>query len=379
MQFFFAPIWGRISDRIGRRPVLLVGLAGSVIFYSMFGMADSLAWLFASRIGAGICGATISISAAYIADVTKPEERARGMALIGAAFGIGFVLGPMLGGLTWNLGKSLFAKGTISEDTWHALPGITAACLSLVSFLWTWRSVPEPERHGTASRKVFDIQALKDSAVTPGVPLLLTMFLISVFAFGQFEGTLSLMLEHRFGYDEAHTTYTFVYIGVVLVLVQGFLVRRYVKVLGERVFARGGLALMALGLLGVAFADHLWLLLPSLAVAVAGFGSVNPAFNSLISRSTDASRQGGIMGLAQSASALGRILGPWMGNLIYGSPKVIRPGERPLFDAAFGSLELHRRPYVAAAAILAAMAVASIALPRPRDVEAGTTPPPPAG
>ncbi len=104
MQFFFAPVWGRISDRFGRRPVLLVGLAGSVVFYSLFGLADSLALLFASRIGAGVCGATISISAAYIADVTKPEERARGMALIGAAFGVGFILGPMLGGLTWHLG-----------------------------------------------------------------------------------------------------------------------------------------------------------------------------------------------------------------------------------------------------------------------------------
>ncbi len=215
---------------------------------------------------------------------------------------------------------------------------------------------------------------MRDSVTIRGVPLLLTLLLLSVFSFAQFEGTLSLMLEHRFNYDEQKTTNVFVYIGVVLVLVQGLLVRRYVKVFGERVFARGGLALMALGLAGVAFADDLRLLLPALAVAVAGFGAINPAFNSLISRSTDASRQGGIMGLVQSASALGRILGPWIGNLIYGSPKLIHPGEKPLLDAAFGDLPFHRRPYIAAAAILVVLAVAALWIPRPRDETVGEPP-----
>ena len=115
MQFLFAPVWGRISDRIGRRPVLLIGLGGSVVFYSLFGFADSLFWLFAARVGAGICGATISIAAAYIADVTKPEERAKGMALIGAGFGIGFTIGPVLGGLSVQAGRSMAEGGTIPD------------------------------------------------------------------------------------------------------------------------------------------------------------------------------------------------------------------------------------------------------------------------
>jgi MFS family permease len=377
MQFLFAPIWGRLSDRVGRRPVLLVGLAGSVVFYTMFGFADSLAWLFAARIGAGLCGATISISAAYIADVTKPEERARGMALIGAAFGIGFTVGPVLGGLTWGLGESLRAGGHLPGTLARALPGLAAALLCLASFLWTLRSVPEPERHGTAARRLLDLQALRDSASLPGVPLLLGLLLLSVFAFSQFEGTLSLMLEHRFGYDERHAGFVFLFVGVVLMLVQGFLVRRYVRVFGERVFARAGLTLMAAGLAGVAFADRLAVLLPALAVAVAGFGAVNPSFTSLLSRSVDGSRQGGIMGLAQSAAALGRILGPWVGNLLYGSAKALRPGERPLLDAAFGDLEHHRRPYVAAAAVLAVLALAALGIPAPRDAGPPAPPLPP--
>ena len=375
MQFLFAPVWGRISDRVGRRPILLVGLAGSVVFYTMFGFADSLAWLLAARIGAGLCGATISISAAYIADVTPPKERARGMALIGAAFGVGFTIGPALGGLTWHIGEVLSADGRLSPAMARALPGLTAAALSLVSFLWTWTSVPEPERHGTAARRILDGQALRDSAAVSGVPLLLALFLLSVFAFSQFEGTLSLMLEHRLGYDEQHAGYVFLFVGVVLMVMQGFVVRRFVPVYGEKLFARGGLALMAAGLVGVTFSDSLLGLLPSLAVLVTGFGAVNPSFNSLISRRTDPARQGGIMGLVQSASALGRIFGPLAGNLIYGSPKVLAPGDRPLLDAAFGDLAFHRRPFLSAAVILAVLTGLSFLIPDAPDAVAPGSPP----
>jgi fucose permease len=185
------------------------------------------------------------------------------------------------------------------------------------------------------------------------------------------------MLEHRLGYDAQHAGYVFLFVGVVLMLAQGFLVRRFVHVLGEKLFARGGLVLMAAGLAGVAFADGLPVLLLSLAVAVTGFGSVNPSFNSLISRRTDPSRQGGVMGLVQSASAVGRIFGPWVGNLIYGSPKVLRPGEGPLLNAAFGDLAFHRRPFLSAAVVLALLAAASLFIPDAPDAVAaeGTAPP----
>src|SRR5688572_13611028 len=134
MQFLFAPIWGRISDRVGRRPVLLLGLAGSVVFYTVFGLADSLAWLFVARIGAGVCGATISVSNAYIADVTPREQRARGMALIGAAFGIGFTIGPPLGFFAMHQGELLHEGGFVPASFVLGLPGFLAAAISLVSF-----------------------------------------------------------------------------------------------------------------------------------------------------------------------------------------------------------------------------------------------------
>jgi len=375
MQFLFAPVWGRVSDRIGRRPVLLVGLAGSVVFYTMFGLADSLAWLFVARIGAGICGGTISISSAYIADVTAPEQRARGMALVGAAFGIGFTLGPPLGGLASGLGRELAGGGTLPAWVGRGLPGFIAAALSAVSFLWTLRSVPEPERHGRTERKVFDLAALRDAAGTPGVLLLLLVSFLSVFAFSSFEGTFSQMLKERegFRYDDMHAGYVFLFIGVTLVLVQGLLVRRLVPRLGERLFARAGIALMAAGLLGVAFSDSLPPLLASLAVAVTGFGATTPSLSSLISRRTNPDRQGGILGLAQSASALGRILGPWIGNLVYGGAAA-RP-EGSALEAVFGGLPFHRRPYVLASTILAGLALISLAI---RAAPDGGRPPAPA-
>ncbi|HVY61007.1 MAG TPA: MFS transporter [Planctomycetota bacterium] len=293
MQFLFAPLWGRLSDRVGRRPVLLVGLAGSVAFYTLFGLAfllgqgrAGLFWLFASRIGAGVCGATISI----------------------------------------------------------------AAALSLVSFLWTMRSVPEPERHAATERKVFDFAAFQESLATTGMTLLLGLSFLSVFSFSNFEGTLALMLEDRFSYKEKERGWVFLFIGVTLSVAQGMLVRKLVPKYGERAFVRFGFACMAVGLAGVAWTERLDVLLLSLAIAVTGFGAVTPSLSSLISRRIAAERQGSVMGLAQSVSALGRIAGPWVGNLLYG----IEPAAHP-------------RPFWLAAGILGVLALLSSRVPAAAD------------
>jgi DHA1 family tetracycline resistance protein-like MFS transporter len=356
MQFLFAPLWGRVSDRIGRRPVLLVGLAGSVVFYTVFGLAPNLFWLFAARIGAGLAGATISISAAYIADVTPPRERARGMALIGAAFGIGFTAGPPIGGYAAHLGQTLHEHGALPIAIARGLPGFVAAALSLVSFFWTLRSVAEPARHASAARKVFDVAALRASLSVPGVAMLLGLSFFSVFAFSNFEGTISLMLKDRLRYDERSMGLVFLFIGVVLSVAQGVIVRKLVPRVGERAFTRAGFGLMAAGLAGVAFADRIGPLLAAIGVAVVGFGGVTPSLSSLISRRTDPARQGSMMGLAQSVSALGRILGPWFGNVIYGDA-------HPPLASLLGGLAFHRRPYVIAAVILGVLAVVSLAIP----------------
>ena len=335
MQFAFAPIWGRISDRIGRRPILILGLAGSVVFYSLFGIASELGLhgqpalglvlMFVARLGAGLAGATISTAQAVIADSTPPEKRAHGMALIGMAFGIGFTIGPMLGF------ASLFVDVA-------GAPGYAAAGLSLIAALLALRLLPETLRTGSppARRRWFDWQGLRNTLATPTVGLLVLTFFLATFAFGGLESTLALANKFLLtGEVERNPTITrealktvesknflvFAYVGLVLMLVQGLVYRRFVQRVGEVRFLKLGVVLMTLGLLGGAAAlltraqleSYNVLAVCALAVctvAVAGFAFLTPSVQSLISRRSDPTKQGEILGVNQSASALARILGP---------------------------------------------------------------------
>jgi MFS family permease len=341
MQFLFAPIWGRISDRIGRRPILVLGLAGSVVFYTLFGIASEIGFaghqglglilVFVSRLGAGVAGATIATAQAVIADSTPPDRRARGMALIGAAFGIGFTFGPLLG----------FASLFIPMN---GAPGYMAAGISLVALLMALRMLPETLHTGgpSARRRWFDPQSLRTALQSPSVSLLILTFFLATLAFGFLESTLSLVNKFLLlGHDvtreltreAARTTdrynfLVFAYVGFVLMLIQGLIYRRLVPRVGEVPFMRLGAALMALGmagavgvllirteldrttLLGVALAD--------MTLAVAGFAFLTPSVQSLISRRSDPAKQGEILGVNQSASAMARILGPMVGLSLFG-------------------------------------------------------------
>jgi DHA1 family tetracycline resistance protein-like MFS transporter len=316
MQFLFAPAWGRLSDRIGRRPVLMVGLAGSVIFYTMFGIATvfkSLPWLFVARIGAGIAGATIATAQAYIADSTSLENRAKGMALIGAAFGLGFTFGPLFGYLALPSGTGDPGPG----------PGYAAAALSAVALLLAWFKLPESLRPGSqsASRRLFDFTSLRDAIRTPSVgPLILTLF-VCVVAFGSFETTLSLLVKgqkitSKFHFDFQHVCLLFAYIGFTLTIAQGVLVRRLAGKVHEGTMAISGAIFEIIGFVLLARASmsgNVNHLLFALTVVVLGFSLLMPSLNSLISRRSDPAKQGGILGVAQSISALARIVGPMIG------------------------------------------------------------------
>lgn len=347
MQFFFAPVWGRLSDRVGRRPLLLLGLAGSVVCYTLFGLATiwgSLTWLFVSRIGAGIAGATISTAQAYIADVTSKENRARGMALIGAAFGLGFTLGPLLGAAALVL-----APDNAGRSPW---PGFLAAALSAGALGLAWFQLPESlPASGTSRRPLeFSLATLRAALWRPSVAALLAASFLSGLAFANMESTLSRNLAHWNGApgaarspsseppaasashlsppDDAaakekrhlanrRVLLVFVYIGLVLTLSQGFLVRRLAKRLSEGVMAGGGgvLSVVGFALLAWAVAREDWNgLLLALAVEIVGFSFVSPSLNSLVSRRSDPAHQGGILGLLQSTSSLARIFGPVFGN-----------------------------------------------------------------
>jgi MFS family permease len=330
MQFLFAPAWGRFSDRVGRRPVLLVGLAGSVVFYSLLGIALTfppsqarlaLLLLFLARAGAGLAGATIATAQAVIADTTTPEKRKHGMALIGAAFGIGFTLGPVVGALALHL---------LPEEHW--LVGAVAASLSLAALLFGLARLPETRRSGgpSAARKLIDLGAIRTALTNPAVaPVLWTFFLASL-GFASFEATLALLIRDALDLGEANSFWLFAYVGLVLLLTQGVLYRRLARRLTEPTFIATGLALMGLGVLalgGVAwlagqterpgFSAMLGLMLPVLAVAVVGFAFLTPSAQALISRRSPADRQGEVLGVNQSASALARILGPVCGLALY--------------------------------------------------------------
>lgn len=330
MQFLFAPLWGRVSDRIGRRPVLMIGLAGSVVFYTLFGMATQMqhiALLFVARIGAGIAGATIPTAQAYIADTTTLENRAKGMALIGAAFGLGFTFGPLFGYLA-------VPTGTGNPGPW---PGYAAAILSAVSLTLAWFKLPESLKPGTraTSHRLFDPAGWRDVRATPSIRPLLWALFICIFAFACFETTLSMLLKgdrvaSPFQFTFREVMLTFAYIGLTLSLAQGLLVRRLAGRVPEVAMAVGGavLEIAGFGLITLAVdADSILLLFTALTVEVLGFAMMLPSLNSLISRRSDPRKQGAILGAAQSMSSLARIAGP------VGIPLLVRRVELPYWMA----------------------------------------------
>jgi DHA1 family tetracycline resistance protein-like MFS transporter len=328
MQFVFAPIWGRISDRIGRRPILLVGLTGSVLFYLLFGYASdrpeaeaalALTLLFVSRIGAGIAGATIATAQAVIADCTTPERRKHGMALIGAAFGIGFTFGPLVGfaSLYW------FPQH-------HGAIGYSAAALSLVALLLGILLLPETRHFAEApplQRRWLDWRATREVLRQPTLAPVILIFFLATLGFGGFEPTLALLIKDALRLEERDSFLLFAYVGFVLVMTQGFLYRRLANRLSEVTFMTLGISLMALGL--VLLGGVTWLrdtlpwgavlaaMLVSMTLAVIGFAFLTPSAQALVSRRSDPAKQGEILGVNQSAASLARILGPIFGLSLY--------------------------------------------------------------
>lgn len=335
MQFLFAPLWGRLSDRYGRRPLILLGLCGSAASYLLFAFADTYLLLLLSRALAGVFAATIGTAQAYIADVTGAGERGKGMALIGAAFGVGFTFGPVLGWVTHDfLGPS-----------W---PGFAASALSVTALLLAWRKLPEPERHVervAAGR----LDALRHVAGHRRILLILGLQVFATFAFAGFETTLALLAKKRYHFEIRGNGLLFAYIGACLVLAQGGLVRRFMPRVGERAFAQLGSCCLAIGLLGIPFGGtSLSWVLPVLAVIVLGFAMITPSLSSLLSLHTPDGMQGEVLGVGQSGTSLARILGPYVGNVLFA------------YDP--------ESPYLTAAAVMVLAAAATLALPgRPSD------------
>ncbi len=334
MQFVFSPMWGRLSDRIGRRPVILMGLFSSAVFYALFGygtMIGSLSLLFVSRIGAGIAGATIATAQAFIADSTEAHDRGKGMALVGAAFGIGFTFGPLIGSI-WVSGES---GGGPS-----AAPGFVASGLSAAAFLFAFVVLKESLRPGAApaERSWFHLKSLKTALAVPTIGLLILTFFVATFAFSNFEPTLALLTAvEGFDFSDRQNFFLFAYIGFVLSLAQGLLVRRLLPAVGEVTMAVAGSLLMVAGLAGIGWSAterSTGLLLGLMPIAVVGYACLTPSLQSLVSRRTSAVIQGEVLGVLQSGSSLARILGPISGNLLFGAKLFGETHSAPYFFAA---------------------------------------------
>ncbi len=309
MQFIFVPILGRFSDRFGRRPILLLSLAGTVAGYILFAVQGSLAVLLLSRIVAGVMGGNVATAQAVIADVTTPEKRAHGMGLIGAAFGLGFILGPAIGGFTYRFGESV--------------PGFFAAALSATAFLVAAFALPETwpaEKRAQAAskpRKWFSASRLKAALRHPQIGILLIIFFLTTFAFSNFESTFALFMNKRLSLNVEHVTYLFVFVGVLAAIVQGGLIGRLVKRYGERKLILVGGLLLIPGYLSLTITRSVPQLMFFLIFLALGAGLTGPSLSSLISRLSSEDEQGGILGVSQSMTSLARILGPFIGVFVF--------------------------------------------------------------
>ena len=326
MQFVFSPILGRLSDHVGRRPVLLISLAGSVMGATIFALADSLPLLFASRALAGICGGNIATAQAVIADTTEAHDRARGMGLIGAAFGLGFIAGPALAGVLVPI--SAAAPG------WGAATFSAVAWLMTLAFLPETRPVSGAERPGASRSGISRLaSALRRRELAP---LLAITFLV-VTGFAAFEVTFAQFLHGRLALARHTVSFLFVYIGVLAAAVQGGLVGRVTRLLGEGRTVVVGLVCTVLGLLLLAFAHRLGPVLAVLPLASLGAGLVMPSLSALVSRRASADEQGLALGAFQSAGSLARVLGPFGAELALGAWGVAAPQVGAAFLSAIAA------------------------------------------
>ncbi len=314
MQLIFSPILGRLSDKYGRRPVLLISIIGTGIGFLVLGFATTLAMLFAGRILDGITGGNISTAQAYIADITTQENRAKGMGLIGAAFGLGFIFGPAIGGILSRWGIEV--------------PFIFAAALCFANAILLYFRLPEtvkknrPVEHAAATGRGFS--HLMNSLKQPRLAFVLAIYFLFIVAFSIMTTSFSLYTMFRFGYDAQHNGYLFAYVGIIAVIIQGGLIGRLVKRFGEMPLIIVGALCFAISLFAVPFvgpaAGGLAGLLIGGGVFSLGNSLATPALTSLASKSAPAQQQGTILGVTQSVASLARAVGPSLAAFLIASP-----------------------------------------------------------
>ena len=308
MQFLCAPVLGRISDHVGRRPIIMLGLLGSSAGYLIYGFATSFAWLLFSRAIHGACAATVSTAQAYVADTTEESKRAHGMGMIGAAFGLGFVLGPAIGGLL----------GYASLRT----PVFFAAALTFANLIFAAIRLPESHRPRPDARIALGHLAaplitLPRQLLAHRLTGLFTIAFLATFAIAALEATFAMMAAAVYGFGPSGVGGLLAYAGLIQALVQGYLLGKIVKRTGELSLIRAGMLALALGLAPMASLHSHTFLFADLALVAIGYGFASPSIASLISKRTESRLQGEALGLNQSAQSLARIFGPIAAGLAY--------------------------------------------------------------
>ena len=300
----FSFVWGWVSDRWGRKPVLILSLMGSVMSFAWLGLADALWMLFAARALGGVFGANIAVAQAYIADITPPEDRAKGMGMMGAAFGAGFVIGPAIGGLL---------AGPDADNPDFRTPFFVAAGVSFIAVIVGIVFLREPQRHAETSVPRGVIERFRGFAEVMSHPRIawpMVVMVMMAFVMAGLESTYALWTERAHEWGPRETGFFFAYIGVLLVLVQAGLVRVAMKRFDEATCAPAALVAMTIGIGMIPWCATIWLVYLSGALIALGFGLGNPMLNALISKGAPGDIQGTVLGASQSAQSLCRILGP---------------------------------------------------------------------
>lgn len=323
LQFLGAPIFGAISDRIGRRPVILISLAGLLISYIMWFFAGSFGLLVAARLLGGVMSANISTATAIVADVTTAENRSRGMAVIGIAFGLGFILGPAIGGISAGVDlTALFPSLAAYGVNPFSAPAALAMALTVFNLGWVILRLPESRRERSEKRLVRSVNPLKllRTVAYPGVTRTNMAYFLFLLSFSGMEFSLTFLAHDRLNYGAGQNALMFTFVGLILVLVQGVYVRRRSHVIGPRRMTLHGLAMVmpALILVGLAgYYQSTILLYLGLLFLAAGAGQATPCLTALVSVYTPAEEQGRVLGIFRSLGALARAIGPLFAAALY--------------------------------------------------------------
>lgn len=322
LQFICAPLWGAYSDRVGRRKVLLITISGLALSYIAWFFAASFWILVLARVLGGVMGGNLSVATAAVADSTTREKRSSGLAIIGIAFGLGFIVGPAIGGLLAKIDLSVIAPALKAFGVNpFSMPALVSLILTTINLIWVYRRFeetlpaekrgePNPERKGLAVFRLFQCP-------DPATRRTNLVYLVYMLAFSGMEFTLTFLASERFDFTPAQNGGMFVFIGLILVLVQGGIVRRLASPIGEKRLAIAGIAFGVAAFLALAIAMQLGLFFGALALMAFSIGLVSPTLSALVSLYSSESDQGTNLGIFRSAGSLARAIGPLLAALVY--------------------------------------------------------------